>query len=138
MSGISAKTRPCKKCGRNRSERFFVSARGHTCLTCRKKRVAFAGRDVRLLEAYGITLDEYASILEAQGGVCAICGGERTYNLDVDHDHALGSGRQAVRGLLCKACNRRLLPAAKDSPDNLLRAIEYLRDPPARKVLSCT
>lgn len=129
---MAERRRPCSKCGRNRAERFYVSAKGRVCASCRSRRVRLASRDVRLLETYGITLDEYAAMLAAQGGACAICGGARRYNLDVDHDHATGE----VRGLLCKACNRRLLPSAKDDPDVLLRAIDYLREPPARKVLT--
>lgn len=105
------------------------------CATCRRKRTRATSRDVRLLEAYGITLGEYAALLALQDGRCAICKGVRPYNLDVDHDHKLGSCRAAVRGLLCKACNRRLLPAAKDDILNLYSAIDYLNDPPARRVL---
>src|SRR5258708_6190772 len=51
---------------------------------------------------YGITPEIYASILEEQGGVCAICkqvrhacGGD--WPLVIDHDHKTGK----VRGLLC-------------------------------------
>lgn len=132
--------RLCKKCGKRRAERFFVSSRGHTCASCRRRRVQHAGRDVRLLELYGITLDDYSALLEAQGGRCAVCRGVRPGNLDVDHDHALEKlglpKRQTVRGLCCKRCNRRLLPAALDSVEVLEAAIEYLRNPPARKVLS--
>lgn len=51
----------------------------------------------------------YARMLEAQGGVCAICerppkeGGRR---LHVDHDHRDKNKR--VRGLICFRCNRAL------------------------------
>ncbi len=58
---------------------------------------------------FGITLDEYNALLEAQEGVCAICGqpeialgrNGRTRHLSVDHDHRTGQ----VRGLLCHECN---------------------------------
>jgi hypothetical protein len=53
----------------------------------------------------GVTDDEYARMLEAQGGGCAICGARpKTRRLHVDHDHATGK----VRGLLCHRCNRAL------------------------------
>lgn len=144
---MSEARRPCRKCGRNRAERFFTSARGHTCSTCRKRRVQYASREQRLMEVHYITLEEYDEMLEAQGGVCAICGGKRPYFLDVDHDHAveksllaLGASvahahRASIRGLLCKVDNRRLLPAAKDNFAILLRAIDYLEHWPSDAVL---
>lgn len=53
----------------------------------------------------GITDDDYARLLAAQGGCCAICGNPpRTRRLHTDHDHATGR----VRGLLCYRCNRGL------------------------------
>lgn len=53
----------------------------------------------------GITDADYAAMLAAQGGHCAICPSTpKTRRLHVDHDHATG----AVRGLLCHRCNRAL------------------------------
>jgi recombination endonuclease VII len=53
----------------------------------------------------GVSDDEYARLLEAQGGGCAICGAKpKTRRLHVDHDHKTGK----VRGLLCHRCNRAL------------------------------
>lgn len=60
------------------------------------------------LRKYGLTVEDYISLLEQQHGVCAICmkpepqivGSERR-NLVVDHDHITGK----VRGLLCTTCN---------------------------------
>lgn len=70
-------------------------------LAANKDRVAGYNRKRR----YGITEDEYQSMLRRQGGVCALCGRPETANgrarLAVDHEH--GSGRP--RGLLCIGCN---------------------------------
>jgi hypothetical protein len=74
---------------------------------------------------------EYDKLLEAQGGVCAICGGSRRGNLDVDHDHTTG----AVRGLLCAADNRKVLKYARNDPERLRRAAAYLEDPPAPRFI---
>jgi hypothetical protein len=125
------KTRPCVKCGRNRAERFFTGPRGRTCSTCRRKSRSGATRGVRLVQTYGISTDDYERILAEQGGGCAICWRKPRYNLDVDHCHKTG----VVRGLLCKLCNRRLLPAARDDERTLNRAVYYLNHPPALQAL---
>lgn len=76
-------------------------------------------------------MDEYDQLLQHQDGRCYICGGKRQYNLHVDHCHKTG----LVRGLLCKGCNKRLLPSVRDNVDRLNRAIEYLQSPPAFAVI---
>ena len=82
----------------------------------------------RKLAVFGLTPEAYAELLEAQGGVCAICGlPERYYrsgkllNLAVDHDHNTGD----VRGLLCANCNRGI-GMFSDDAETLRRAAEYL------------
>jgi hypothetical protein len=71
---------------------------------------------------YGLTHDEFLALLDAQGGVCAICGnGEQRRALAVDHDHETG----AVRGLLCDRCNP-MLGYARDNAAVLQAAIAYL------------
>jgi hypothetical protein len=93
-----------------------------------------AGRRSHVSRTYGLSAADHAALLEYQGGVCAICGGKRKV-LDVDHDHSK-EGREAVRGLLCARCNRRLLPACLNDHGILSRAIHYLIRPPARDALS--
>lgn len=77
---------------------------------------------------YGITLDDYARLLETQDGRCAICGGMDPgggfKNFSVDHDHITGQ----LRGLLCVSCNRGL-GLFHDDPVRLESAIQYLRNP---------
>jgi hypothetical protein len=74
---------------------------------------------------YGITAQEFADRLAAQGGVCAICKNPdakvRSDRLCVDHSHRTGE----VRGLLCIPCNS-LLGQANDSVTVLEQAIQYL------------
>jgi len=63
---------------------------------------AGVARATQMKVKFGITAEDYASLLAAQGGVCAICGSPPNGRaLAVDHDHATG----AVRGLLCDGCN---------------------------------
>jgi hypothetical protein len=64
-----------------------------------------AARKPRRAKQLGISDTDYAALLEAQEGGCAICGNSpKTRRLSVDHDHATGR----VRGLLCHRCNRAL------------------------------
>lgn len=91
-----------------------------------------ASSEANLKRRYGITEVQYQAILAYQGGVCAICEGRRRYRLLCDHDHKTGK----LRGLLCKRCNRQLLPALKDDPVMADRAVGYLMHPPADDVLS--
>ena len=63
-------------------------------------------------------------MLEAQDGVCAICGKTPQQNIKrlyVDHDHETGD----VRGLLCQQCNIGL-GAFRDDKAVLHKAIKYL------------
>lgn len=124
-------TRPCRTCGKNRAERFYKSARGRVCLSCQRARSRTNAHSARIGRTYGITAEEYATLLAAQQGACAICGQKRSYRLNVDHDHASG----AVRGLLCRLCNGRLLTAARDNPATLRSAADYLENPPALAVI---
>lgn len=81
-------------------------------------------RDAQLKRNYGITLDDYNSMLAGQRGVCAICHGlnQSGKPLHVDHCHKSG----VVRGLLCNSCNRGIGYLADDA-DRLLNAAKYVR-----------
>lgn len=86
-------------------------------------------RDAYLLDRYGIDQKRYEEILKAQGGTCAICPTKRKKDgphLPVDHCHRTG----AIRGILCNRCNERLLTAARDDPEVLRRAADYLEQEP--------
>lgn len=134
---MASKRRPCQTCGKNRAEHVFASTRSRVCRDCTKKR-AQSNHRTALLKRYGITPDEYEALLDAQGGVCAVCGGSRRYNLHIDHDHVVermcGDTRVSVRGLLCRRCNS-LLAKVRDNREVLEGAARYLDDPPARTVL---
>lgn len=123
--------RKCMRCGRNRAERFFSSKRGRTCETCRRRIRSKTAHENRVCATYGLKKGEYDKLLEAQGGVCAICKEPRNYRLAVDHDHKTG----LVRGLLCKMCNGKTLPSVRDNPETLRAAADYLENPPALAIL---
>lgn len=85
-----------------------------------------AVRASMLRQSYGMDLDDYERIYDAQGGVCKICGtpdpgGRWNSSLCVDHDHATGF----VRGLLCHDCNVGL-GFFDDSPEKMMAALQYL------------
>lgn len=68
---------------------------------------------------YGLTMEAYEALVEAQQGLCAVCGTED--KLFVDHDHGTGDNR----GLLCQNCNFGL-GHFRDNPDLLMSAAVYL------------
>lgn len=81
-------------------------------------------RDLHLQRHYGITLDEWNSLYNEQGGMCAVCEATESKGnkpLATDHDHETGE----VRGLLCDDHNR-ALGLCNDDPDVLLRLAFYL------------
>ncbi|MFF9481410.1 endonuclease VII domain-containing protein [Streptomyces sp. NPDC014733] len=123
--------RKCAKCQKNRQERFFTP-RGKVCSTCRTATRRASARNARLQATYGLTAEEYQLLFDHQGGRCAICRETRTKNLAVDHCHKT----EAIRGLLCQRCNGHLLArGARDRPDVLRRAADYLEHYPAWEVL---
>lgn len=100
-----------------------------------KKEVAIlAARKHHLASKYGLTMDQYESLLTSQNGVCAICKKLETSihaktgqvcRLSVDHDETAGAIR--VRGLLCKPCNQ-ALGLLKHDIALLRSAIAYLKN----------
>jgi hypothetical protein len=81
---------------------------------------------------YRVTPEHYSALLEAQGGVCAVCElpDATGKDLAVDHDHGCcpvpRSCGNCVRGLLCSRCNLGI-GRFGDDPDRVQAAVEYLR-----------
>lgn len=82
-----------------------------------------SARKRHLRRKYGLTPEEFTTLLAIQGNSCSICQGQflSTKATRVDHDHSSGE----VRGILCHNCNA-LLGHAKDSTLVLESAISYL------------
>lgn len=137
-------TRTCSTCGEVKPAVAFTQRRTHRpgkrvseCTPCKvernrryrvanRERVLAIERRSWLKTAYGISVEAYDAMLEAQGGGCAICGatepGGRTKHFPVDHCHTTG----AIRGLLCTKCNRGL-GLFNDDTDRMERAVKYLK-----------
>jgi Recombination endonuclease VII len=88
----------------------------------RRKR-PLVDRTQHLRSTFGLSLEDYDSLLRQQGGGCAICGSRSRGNisLHVDHDHESG----LVRGLLCVRCNNGL-GQFKESFRLMSRAADYV------------
>jgi len=81
-------------------------------------------RGLQIKSLYGITFEQYESMVLAQNGRCAICrtdkpGGRGRWH--IDHCHI----QDQVRELLCHGCNVGL-GSFKDDPARLQAAIAYL------------
>lgn len=146
FTGDELKT--CTKCGKTKTLKNFGLTRKATatanavyrpsCKTCQSERAMEWFRDnpertaasklrFNLKVLYGLTVEEYEALLEAQGGACAICRKPprgthaRDKRLVVDHCHTSGLNR----GLLCNTCNR-AIGLLGDDVELLHNAISYL------------
>lgn len=121
-------------------ERWCSGCQGFVPLDyCRGSRcrahASLAAHEQRLGSVYGITREQYEQLLKYQGYRCYICRRQvHSKRLAVDHDHATGE----VRGLLCadseRGCNHKVV-GLMSGIDMAKRVVEYLEDPPARRVL---
>lgn len=139
-------SRVCKTCSEEKPFNAFPKNKMYKdgirphCIECRRKYEVesfhkhkhkrpydyLTDKDRKLQRAFGISYQEYLTMLEAQGGCCAICGTSDTGKrkaFAVDHCHHTGK----IRGLLCSNCNTGI-GNLRDDIGLLERAIEYLRN----------
>jgi len=119
--------KPCRECG---APKPAGSGRA-LCDACREiskqKRTEYQAKQARITHLktkYGISIEEYLALAEAQGGLCAICRkkpGKKFKTFGVDHDHRTGQ----VRGLLCTRCNIGLAFIEDDA--YFPKALQYLK-----------
>lgn len=124
---------PCDPCRLTQNDRAKASKQTEDG---RERQAIRARKRGQALRKYGLTLEDYDSILASQGGCCAICGtanpggrwGEAG-RFHVDHDHSCCPGKEScgecVRGLLCAPCNVGL-GAFSDKAELLRKAADYL------------
>lgn len=131
---LRAEVRTCRWC----SESFSGRPGGRTCQKChaeqeleryhrqggRTEAQKQRTRDKEYQRKYGITIEDYDRMLEAQGGGCAICGGPPNGRgrYHVDHCHTLGK----VRGVLCGTCNLAVGRVEKADPAFTQLVLSYI------------
>lgn len=93
-----------------RSRQWYMENLERAKVTSRKNKLA----------RYGLTMEAFDEMFQAQRGECLICQDVMSKPA-VDHCHASGK----VRGLLCRKCNS-ALGLLKDCPETIRRAAEYL------------
>ena len=132
----------CSKCRLQKPRDHFYKRNDRpigitsACKECTKARVkkSWVPRQqssYKLMAQYGLTIEDYETLLHKQKGVCAICKKEESAksnkgyikSLAVDHCHSTGK----VRGLLCQDCNLGI-GKLKDNVDLVESALNYLKE----------
>ena len=130
-------TKTCPTCGEKQpTENFYPQKRQcKSCLRESQRRYRALRPDYHhgrnLKQRYGISVDEYETIIANQNFACAICKVEIPDTLGykqkrpsvVDHNHETGE----VRGILCLKCNL-VLGYARENTEILYQAIVYLSE----------
>lgn len=134
--GPKPSVKRCPKCGEEDLSKFGKNAGQPSglqtyCKPCQSEMGKTASRAFHLKNKYGLTLDAYAAMFDAQGGRCAICRREprEGYALSIDHDHNCCPGKETcgecIRGLLCVVCNS-FLARCGDDIRVFQRVIQYI------------
>jgi recombination endonuclease VII len=113
----------------NNPPRARTSKTGPSPSYCSEAHTVLASRRVSKARAYGV---DVGVVIQAQTGVCQICGTDKPMapgrgntgdggSFSIDHDHATGR----FRGLLCSRCNRGI-GFFNEDPARLRAAADYL------------
>lgn len=121
----------CNEC-RSQKQAAYQRARGHRKrkppqpITTPEQSAELRRTKLRL--KYGLSEDDFARMLAAQSGGCAICGTDKPSGrygvFCVDHCHETGR----IRGLLCLPCNSSL-GRLGDTEKAIERVLSYVRNP---------
>lgn len=121
----------CEVCEKCKPEIDFIAQHAGKFRICKPCKT-----HINRLTRYHITPDDYQALLEKQQKRCAICECDLELERNktaVDHCHNTGQ----VRGVLCRACNTGL-GRFMDKAALLLKAMNYLKNPPADGVVTTT
>ena len=144
-SHLLLEDRTCRVCGKekhlltdfylSRKDSTLPSSYSYECKACTIKRTSdynkknsSSVRSQYLKRNYGLSFEEFDTMLTEQGNACAICGtsqpskkGGRHRRFQVDHNPTT----RAVRGLLCNSCHI-IVKEVGDNLQTLESMIEYL------------
>src|SRR5271166_6108264 len=106
-------TKVCTVCTKTKVVGAKNWYRDNTCAACYQKQYKLENpdkyKDTKLRHLYGISLEQYNTMLAEQNHKCKICGrpdnnanNGKFQSFAVDHRHSDGK----VRGLLCHSCNK--------------------------------
>ena len=114
---------PLLPCLHGHSLRWTATGNCVECGNAGKDRHRIAGRFARFKREYGLSKDDYLSLVSKQSSSCAICGKHEPnhFSLHIDHCHK----RNVVRGLLCGRCNQGI-GLLQESKEIMESAIDYL------------
>ena len=130
-------TKTCVTCGEEKpTDDFYFQRRAcKPCVREDQRRFRDSQPDYNharnLQRRYGLSVDEYQTLLANQNFACPICEVEISNTIEykgkrpvaVDHNHETGD----VRGILCSMCNL-MLGHARENTSILYRAIVYLSE----------
>lgn len=130
-------TKTCPKCGEEKpiDDFYFQRRVCKPCVREHQRRFRDSQPDYNhtrnLQRRYGLSVDEYQTLLANQNFSCPICEVEISDTIEykgkrpvaVDHNHETGD----VRGILCSMCNL-MLGHARENTSILYRAIVYLSE----------
>jgi len=89
-----------------------------------KEQIKDRRRKYHLAYKFGMTVENYKSMLKKQGNFCAICRKTPKSSLVIDHCHRTGR----IRGLLCHRCNDAMgMGYFKDDMGLLGKTIKYIK-----------
>jgi Autographiviridae endonuclease VII len=122
----------CRECIRASGRDYWRKVGRHKDPSKRKKYKLDPqkSRQLSIKKNYGMTSEEYQSMLDRQNGLCASCNNPETAKgntgklkpLAVDHDHVTGK----VRSLLCSNCNQ-ALGCLKEDPERVNALLRYIK-----------
>lgn len=116
---ITSPDKPCARCKQAPREVSSYCKPCHNLNGKESKERQGGSRKYHLKRRYGIEPEEFDAIVEAQGGVCAICRERVPTHLDHCHE------TDRCRGALCVSCNNGI-GLFSDDPKRLRAAADYL------------
>lgn len=93
------------------------------CFPCAADKAQRDSENARLKRLYGITIEQYLTLVTLQNGCCKICGIKPSYKLAIDHNHTT----RKIRGLICIPCNL-ALGNLQNKPSLCRLAAKYLAE----------